>query len=348
MTSLSKDYRLKENRREVFLRFYEFHLKYRAHPGLVYQFIPYLSEYFKWDLEQRLWFGSINALTQYSQTSLAIFNQCKEPPTTDVEWYKFNDWFNANWHKLPFDLDRKWQKKDAPKAIGILGQKMKEYGSLEKLYTGDFTTLWNRARNELYSLGRLGAWSGLEFIKIAGRGHLDFEYDTLMLRDMSGSKSHRNGLCIVLGHEELDWHDKLNPGFDGKYTDKMLVWLEREGEKLRDEARVRFAGRNFIQDVGYETLESTLCCYKSWHRPNRRYPLVYVDMGYSRLLETAEKNPELDLNPFYEARRKYLPAQFRIEDNPRHPQYGSKSLSKELQNRYRETGQIPFLFDEVK
>ncbi len=340
-----KDYRLKENRREAFLKFYEFHLRYRSHPGGVYQFIPYLSEYFKWDLEQRLWFGSINALTQYSMTSLAIFNQQPGPPTTAEEWIKFNEWFQPNWYSLPFDSDRKWQKVECPKAIGVLGQKLKEYGSLQNFYTGDFKTLWGRARNELHSLGRLGAWSGLEFIKIAGRGALDFEYDTLMLRDISGSKSHRNGLCILLGHDELDWHDKLNPEFDGKYSDKMLSWLEREGEDLLMECRELFKSEDFIADVGYETLESTLCCYKSWTRPNRRYASVYNDMAYARLLETAEKNPALDLTPFWEARAKYLPERLRIECNKEHPQYGSKTLSKVLQNKYRETGKILFVFD---
>lgn len=342
------DYRLPEYRREVFLKFYEFHLRYRAHPGLVYQYIPYLSEYFDWDIEQRLWFASLNSLTQYSQSSLAIFNQLPEPPRSETEWSKFNDWFNANWHNLPFDSDRKWQKVECPKAVKVLGDKVKEYRSLQNLYTGDFSTLWKRVREELHSLGRLGAWSGLEFVKIAGRGVLDFEYDTLMLRDISGSKSHRNGLCILLGHEELDWHDKLNPNFDGKYTDKMLSWLEREGEILLNEAKARFSGKNFVGDVGYETLESTLCCYKSWHRPNRRYVNVYSDLGYARLLETAEKNPSLDLTPFWEARARYLPERLRVECCPDHPQYKSKSLSKKLQNMYRETGQIPFLFDVLQ
>ena len=340
-----KDYRLPENRREAFLKFYEFHLKYRSHPGAVYQFLPHLSSHFGWDLEQRLWFASINALTQYSMTSLAIFNKQPEPPKNDAEWEKFNTWFNDNWYSLPFDSDRKWQKKDAPQAIKVLSEKYKEYGSMKNLYSGNFSTLWERVRNELYSLGRLGAWSGLEFVKIAAAGELDFEYDTLMLRDISGSKSHRNGLCILLGHEELDWHDKLNPNFDGKYTDKMLSWLEREGEKLLAECKELFRGRDFENDVGYETLESTLCCYKSWHRPNRRYPSVYNDMAYARLLETTEKNPGLDLTPFWEAREAYLPETLRIECNPSHLQHGSKTLSKKLQNWYRETGEVLFVFD---
>ena len=228
--------------------------------------------------------------------------------------------------------------------VGVL-KKVQEYGSLKNLYSGDFDMLWKRVREELHSLGRLGAWSGLEFVKIAAAGELDFEYNSLMLRDISGSKSHRNGLCILLGHEELDWHDKLNPDFDGKYSDKMLTWLEKEGEVLLNECKELFKDRDFYKDVGYETLESTLCCYKSWHRPNRRYPSVYNDMLYSRLLETAEKNPRLDLTPFWEARAEYLPNKLRIECNHTHPQYGSKTLSKKLQNMYRETGNIPFVFD---
>lgn len=33
------------------------------------------------------------------------------------------------------------------------------------------------------------------------------------------------------------------------------------------------------------TLESALCTYKSWHRPNRRYVNVYSDMLHGRIDE---------------------------------------------------------------
>ena len=341
MDTTMNDPRLPENRRETFLRFYEFHLKYRSHPGGVYQFIPYLGAYYKWDLEQRLWYASINALTQHPMTSLAIFQQQPEPLYSPKDVQRFTAWFNDNWTKLPFDTDRRYQKKDAPLAMDILSQLWYEYGSFKALYTGDFGTLWTRARTELWSLGRLGAWSGLEFIKIAG---MDFEFDTLMLNDRDGSKSHRNGLCIVLGHDELDWH-KSNPGFDGRYTTHQIDWLTAEGASLLADARHRFQHREFYHDVGYETLESTLCCYKSWHRPNRRYPSVYNDMAYGRLLDTAKKNPGLDLTPFWEARMVYLPSRLRIEDNPDHPQHGKIALDRGLQNQYRETGVIPNMED---
>lgn len=335
------DFRKPEYRREVFLRFYEFHLKHKSHAGGVYYFIPYLSNYFNWSLEERLWFGTINGLTQYVMTSLAIFNHVPVPPFSDEEFDKFDKWFNESWTILPFDSDRKYQKRDCPRALKIVNELVKsKYGSLKNLYTGDFDNLWKRARTELFSLGRLGAWSGLEFIKLSSLGELNFEWNTLMLEDLSGSKSHRNGLCIVLGRDELDWHDKINPTFDGKYSKEQIEWLKEEGAILLNEAKERFKDKSFINDVGYETLETTLCCYKSWHRPNRRYPSVYNDMAYGRLIETEAKNPNLDLTVFWKAREQYLPKELRIECNPNHPQYGTNKLSKWHQNLYKETGKI--------
>lgn len=334
------DFRSPQFRREVFLRFYEFHLKYRLHAGAVYQFLPHLAVHFDWGIEESLWFASINGMTQYPMTSLAIFEQIPVPPFTERQFHHFEDWFNKNWVFLPFDTDRRYQKRDCIWAVWTVNEAVKKYGSLQEFYTGDFKTLWKRVRTELHSLGRLGAWSGLEFIKIASRGVLDFEFDDLMISDRSGSKSHRNGLCKVLGRDDLDWWDKGNPSFDGKYTKEQYAWLEEEGRLLLAEAKERFKGEGFIGDVGYETLETALCCYKGWHRPNRRYPNVYIDMTYGRLLDTAHKNPGLDLGPFWQARANYLPDNLRIECQPNHPQYNAKPLSRIIQNHYRLTGQV--------
>ena len=330
------DFRLKQNRREVFLRFYEFHLRYRAHPGAVYQFIPVLSKRFDWDIETRLWYATLNGMTQYPMTSLAILQAFPAPPRNPL---KFKSWFNRNWGALPFDADRKYQKMECPRAVEVYAQRIREYGSARAFYTGDFNTLWNRARNELHSLGRLGAWSGLEFVKIAAQGELDFTYNSLMLDDISGSRSHRNGLCLVLGRDDLDWH-RSNPCFNGKYDEVVLSWLSGEASKLLAEARRRLKGVESVPQshIGYETLESTLCCYKSWHRPNRRYPNVYNDMAYQRLKQTAQLNPKLNLTPFWDSREHYLPAPLRLECCPDDP-----GLAPPKQNFYRETGQIPMM-----
>lgn len=86
--------------------------------------------------------------------------------------------------------------------------------------------------------------------------------------------------------------------------------------------------------INFFTLESTLCCYKSWHRPNRRYPNVYMDMFYNRIKYAEESWGDI-FELFWKMREDSLPKELRQEENPKDP-----GLSKEKQNHYRLTGQV--------
>jgi hypothetical protein len=113
----------------------------------------------------------------------------------------------------------------------------------------------------------------------------------------------------------------------------VLKWLRDEGELLLDEARTRMASEDYAGDVGYFTLESTLCNYKSWHRPNRRYPNVYSDMFYNRIRRAEDRwGPKFDV--FWQARKEALPEHLRLEDTP-----NDLGLHPTKQNHYRLTGQ---------
>jgi len=96
------DYRKLEHRREVFLRFYQFHTQFKLHPGLVYLLIPYLSERLNWDLEQKLWFCFINGNTQHPPTSWLIFKRFPDFASLNTE--KLIDFLTANgrgWNLTP-------------------------------------------------------------------------------------------------------------------------------------------------------------------------------------------------------------------------------------------------------
>jgi hypothetical protein len=136
----------------------------------------------------------------------------------------------------------------------------------------------------------------------------------------------------VLGRDDLDWYKNNNP----EYTDDIIKWLNYEADLLLGEARNRIDHK----DVSYFTLESTLCCYKSWHRPNRRYPNVYNDMFYYRI-KTAEQNWGRSLPLFWSAREQYLPDYLRLECTPN--DYGLKPLKM---NFYRKTGQVIMMHNE--
>ena len=102
------DFRNPQYRREVWLRFYEFHLTYKTHPGLVYLFFPYLAKKYGWDQEQKLWFAYINGCTQNPCTTMAVFEEF--PDIHSLKLDEMEKWHREHWKKLDYDIDRRYQK----------------------------------------------------------------------------------------------------------------------------------------------------------------------------------------------------------------------------------------------
>jgi hypothetical protein len=330
------DFRLPQYRREVFLRFYEFHLKYKAHPGCVYFVFPFLAERYGWSMEDKLWFAFINGNTQNPVTSWLIFNSFPNLNLLSIK--ELEDWYSKEFKRLEFDTDRRHQKSDFVQSVDCYkkltnGNQVDYFSNLAKSEDEyeNFRVLWKVVKEQFYSFGRLATFSYLEYLRIMG---VNLDCDQLFLDDLSGSKSHRNGLAKVLGRDDLDWHDS-NPSFDGKYSKDMIQWLEKEAELLLLEAKERMRGKPYFKDVSYFTLESAFCTYKSWYRKNRRYPGVYADMFHDRIKRAEKRWPEKDFGVFWEARRKYLPWYLRLEDNPK-----DLGLKPEKQNHFRNTGQV--------
>jgi len=335
------DFRRVEYREEVFLRFYQFHLQYKSHPGAVYYVMPYLAAEEGWGTEEKLWFAYLNGNTQNPVTSYIIFKNF--PVLADVDIDKMDGWFKnpAVYGNLLWDTDRRYHK-------STFIQNVAQYQQLTSGPTGqagyfhhlcgsspyqydNFRIIWDMVKNGFRSFGRLSTFSYLEYLRIMG---LPLDCDQLFLDDMQGSRSHRNGLCKVTGRDDLDWHGS-NPSFTGDYTAEQLKGLEIAGERLLRDAKERAMGQTWLEDVSYFTLESALCTYKSWHRKNRRYPNVYNDLLHDRITHAQQRwiRPRLDI--FWEARRAYLPPNLRLEDNPL--DVGCSPLK---QNHYRQTGQV--------
>lgn len=330
------DFREPRYRREVFLRFYEYHLKYKSHPGAVYFAMPWLAKHFNMNEEQKLWVAFINGCSQNIVTTNMIFQ--KFPTIKDLDIDKLNFWWNDNHQKFKagsgWDSDRKYfkiGKTGFPACVKSYKDQVDKFGSQVALFdelqnTGDkyknFERTWDYVRSNFLSFGRLSTFSYLEYLRIQGR---NIDCNNLFLNDIDGSRSHRNGLCKVLGRDDLDWWKQ-----DLKYQPETIKWLEREADILFEEAKARIDH----EDVSFFTFESTFCCYKSWHRPNRRYPNVYMDMFHDRIkYAESEWGPNFDL--FWKMREDCLPIHLRLENNPEDP-----GLSKEKQNHYLTTGQV--------
>ena len=89
---------------------------------------------------------------------------------------------------------------------------VKKFGSQEEMFKAlcthndprrNFEKVWDFVKENFLSFGRLSAFSYLEYLRIQG---LNIECNNLFLDDVNGSRSHRNGLCMVLGRDDLDWY----------------------------------------------------------------------------------------------------------------------------------------------
>lgn len=326
------DFRLPQYRREVFLRFYEWSVRYRSFPGGVHYVLPHMADTLGWDTEQRFWAAFLNGNTQNPVTTLLLMQAAPHPGDADeaVEFWR------QHYRELEWDTDRRYHKARFADAVagyrGLTGtgpaaqaryfRRPHEWGA------------WWEAAVAVPTMGRLSTWSYLEYLRILECGAPDA--DTLMLTDIPGSRSHRNGLALVAGRDDWIADKQLgDPAFG--YTPDVLSELASVGYSLLREAQRRVPGD---RTVGYLSLESALCTYKGWHKPNRRYPGVYNDMLHDRLVR-AENRFGRRFGVLWDARREALPARLRLEDNP-----GDPGCVPVKQNWYLTTGQVIGMADD--
>lgn len=324
------DFRLPEHRREVFLRFYEWSVRHRSFPGGVHYVLPHMADALGWDTEQRFWAAFLNANTQNPVTTLLLMQAAPHPADAP----RALEFWQRHYRELGWDTDRRYHKarfRDAVDGyLALVGPSQARYFRRPHEWAS-----WWEATVAVPTMGRLSTWSYLEYLRILECGAPDA--DTLMLTDIPGSRSHRNGLALVAGRDDWIADKQLGTGSDDVYAPDVLGELASVGYGLLREAQRRVPGN---RAVGYLSLESALCTYKGWHKPNRRYPGVYNDMLHDRLVR-AENRFGRRFGVIWDARREALPARLRLEDNPSDP--GCVPLK---QNWYLTTGQVIAMAEE--
>lgn len=311
------DYRTVENRGAYFDALYRATLEHKASPGCVYLYLPFLRDHLGWDREQCLWAALVNGLTQNPLTTLRILERLPAPPSVPSELQSFQQWFDEEWPRLSYDVDRRYGKVKTTEAIRsycrLLHRETGDPSTLQPQSAmldpdgGSWEDLWEMITKNVVSLGRLSAWSYLEYVRIYGSGQTP---SSMLFNDASGSRSHRNGMLFLLGRDELVDDRRAANGIKQrgvKYEafGKMCAWLERQ----YDERFERFSN---LPDAGRFTGESVLCAFKNSFF-GRRYFGCYHDMGYDRL-QWYEKNVGRDRNwkMIMEA-REALPDWLRLE-----------------------------------
>lgn len=300
------------------MRFYLFHLKHRSHPGMVYSWLPALVDHYGMDDEQKAWLVWLNGNTQNPVTTKLLLDAAPRP----ADWPKAAELVDTHFKNLAWDTDRRYFKSK----FGVATQAWDDVrgpGASDWLETAElgWDAVWRHAARQPF-MGRLSAWSMIEYARIVF-GSVIPDAETMLLDD-AGSQSHFNGLALVAGHDSVYWKDRPH---------ELRPELEALADDLLTEALTRLSPFHLREHVTRLTLESALCTYKGWHKPQRRYPNVYADMAFDRLLWAEERwGPRFDV--LWNARERDLPDYLRLECDSRDP--GCVPVK---QDHYRLTGE---------
>ena len=263
------DYRFKENRREAFIRWYAWSMKYDDCDPAVWA-TNYLNKRYEHNDEQRLWLAWLYGNTYYLPTSWVLMNEFPDFELATVD--RITQWNTANYKRLRYQTDTKWNKGHLPSMFASYQDFIDGKSQREKLesYYGDnehenFTNLWTTLKGSLHKFGRYSTWFYMQHLKhTAG---VIVEPTSLMLDDYDGSRSHRNGLLYALGQED---------DVDRKLTTLEYQRLEANGRSILEEVRHRFP--EVASQVDFFTMETCLCSFKKIFREKHgRYLGYYLD-----------------------------------------------------------------------
>jgi hypothetical protein len=159
----------------------------------------------------------------------------------------------------------------------------------------NFSRLWDIVKGNWYKFGRYTAFFYLQTLKHTC--DLNIDCPTLLLSDFSGSKSHRNGLCLALGKDS--WVNK-------KLSVSEYKWLEDAGAELLTEARNRWS--LLASRFDNFSMETALCAYKKLWRVSRgRYVGYYLDRQSEEIMKAENDNwYGIDWNVIWQAREEVV------------------------------------------
>jgi hypothetical protein len=271
------DYRLKENRREAFIRWYAWSLKYDDCDPAVWA-TNYINDRYEHNDEQKLWLCWLYGNTYYLPTAWVLMNEFPDYELATVD--RMTQWNTTNYKRLRYQTDTKWNKGHLPtmfesyqKYIGNKTQREKIeslYGNNEK---DNFDNLWQSVKSSLHKFGRYSTWFYLQHLKHTAGVRID--PTSLMLDDYDGSRSHRNGLLYALGQED---------SVDRKLTAMEYANLESQAKEILTETQARFP--ELASSIDYFTMETCLCSYKKIFREHHgRYLGYYLDRQAEEIIK---------------------------------------------------------------
>tara|TARA_Y100000004_G_C8957272_1_gene431461 strand:- start:1275 stop:2228 length:954 start_codon:yes stop_codon:yes gene_type:complete len=313
-----KDLRHRESRKDAFIEWATWSLTYKdCDPAL--WLLNYLFDRYEHNIEQKYWIAWIYGTTYHLPTAWIIWNEF--PDFELVDYDRICEWNNDNYKRLRYQTDTKWNKGHLPAQYksyhdwvhykNPTGNQRDKFAQFK-----DFRQAWNNI-NLLHKFGRYSTWFYMQTLKECVG--VPLEPSNLVLRDMSGSRSHRNGLCYAVGLDE--WvNQKLNMN--------QIHQLEMYGSQIRSEINAKGFDMDFYE------METLLCSFKKIFRTSHgRYLGYYLDRQAEEIKKVeADGWYGIDWEVFWDGRRETLEKKLSK----------SKSIRKDLYGHFLETGNLDY------
>ena len=271
------DYRLEQNRREAFIRWYAWSLKYDDCDPAVWC-TNYLHNRYEHNDEERIWLAWLYGNTYQLPTAWVLKNEFPDFELATVD--RMEQWNATNYKRLRYQTDTKWNKGHLPAMFAsyqkFIGNKSQRetlesyYGNTEE---ENFDSLWKVIKSSLHKFGRYSTWFYLQHLRhTAG---IRVSPTSLMLDDYDGSRSHRNGLLFALGRDN---------DVDRKLTSSDYANLESQAYEILCETEARFP--ELVDQIDFFTMETCLCSYKKIFREHHgRYLGYYLDRQAEEIIK---------------------------------------------------------------
>lgn len=292
------DYRLVENREKAFVDWFGWSLAIEDCDPALYM-LNYFFDRFEFNIEQKLWIAWIYGTTYHFPTAYIVWNEFPDMELVGLD--RLQQWNAENFKRLRYQTDTKWNKGHLPDQFISYNKWVNgrnQIDAFNDLMVDDpfvnFHKLWDEVTT-WYKYGRYMSWFYIQTLKQTCGINVDI--DNLWLKDYSGSRSHRNGLCYALGKDE--WVDKV-------LSKKEISWMESKGSELLQETKIQFPEQ--AKKADYFGMETCLCSFKKLFRvKNGRYLGYYLDRQAEEIKQV-EKDGwiGIDWNPLWQCREEMI------------------------------------------
>ena len=325
---------MNKQRREEFIRWYAWSLKYKDCDPAVWM-TNYLHKRYEHNDEERLWFAWLYGNTYQLPTAWVLKNEFPDYELATVD--RITWWNTSNYKRLRYQTDTKWNKGHLPAMFEsyqkFIGNKTQR--EVLESYYGDneqrnFDNLWTVIKGSLHKFGRYSTWFYLQHLRHTA--NISISPTSLMLDDYDGSRSHRNGLHLAIGEDNK---------YDTRLTAKEYSDLESISRDIIIEMKDRFP--ELKSEIDFFTMETCLCSFKKIFREHHgRYLGYYLDRQSEEVMQAEQDGwAGIEWNVLWQSRNETLDDRLT----------GRNKINKERFTFYIRTGiieSLDWMFNDIE